>query len=89
MLSCGGGGKLFRAVYLVPTHMVIKVKIILLILLFFKLSECGNISVINTIQVKISTFLCRIVSYAKCRGRVQDVKCSLSCPLPPPTWVSK
>ena len=64
MLSCkeGGGGKLSRPVYLAPQPLGYQSKIILL--RFYKVSECDYVSIINIIQVKFSCFLCRIVLYA-------------------------
>ena len=62
-LVAGVGGKLSRPVYLAPTHLGIKVKVLCLFF-FFKLSECEDVSIISIIQVKFSCFLCQIVLYA-------------------------
>ena len=62
MLSCRGGGKLSRPVYLAPTHLGIKV-ILLCLYYHSQLSECKDVSIINIIQVKFSCILCRIVLY--------------------------
>ena len=45
--SCRGGGKLSRPVYLAPNPPEYQSKNILLILLFFKLSECDEVTFIN------------------------------------------
>ena len=63
MLSCMGGGKLSRPVYLAPHPPEYQSKSIVPILLF-KLSVWEDVSIINIIQVKFSCFLCQIVLYA-------------------------
>ena len=62
MLSCRGGGKLSRPVYLAPTYLGIKVKCFAKST-YFKLSECEDVSIINIIQVKFSCFLFSNVPY--------------------------
>ena len=62
MLSFRGGGKLSRQVYLAPTHLGIKVKVYANST-YFNLSDCEDVSIINTIQVKFICYLCQIVPY--------------------------
>ena len=59
---------MFRGVYLEPCPPWHQIKIILLVLFIFKLSEYEDVSIINMIQVKFSSFLRRIVSCCKGGG---------------------
>ena len=88
MLSCRGGGKLSRAVYLAPNPPGYQSKIILLILLILNLSEYQYVSIKNIIQVKFSCFLSGIVSYAKLQEWGQAAQGGLSS-LHPPGYQSK
>ena len=63
MLSCMGGGKLSRPVYLDPHPLGYQSKTYFANSTYFKLFECEDVSIINIIQVKFSCFLCRIVPY--------------------------
>ena len=87
MLSCRGGDKLSRPVYLPFTHLGIKVKLFCLFCLFL-LSVWEDSSIINIIQVQFSCFLYRIVPSAQLQGLGQAVHANLSPPSPL-TWVSK
>ena len=64
MLSCRGGGKLSRPVYLAPHPLGYQSEFFFVNSTYFKLSECEDVSIINIIQVKFSCFLCQIVLYA-------------------------
>ena len=72
-----------QAVFISPIHPPgYHSKMILLIQLNFKPFQCGDVSIMNIIQVKFSFFLCSIVSYSKLQGWRQAVQGSLSCPHP-------
>ena len=62
MLSCRGGGKLSRPVYLNPHPFGFQSKIIVLILLTY-LSDCEDVSIIYKIQVKIQLVFLSYVLY--------------------------
>ena len=68
MLSCRGGGKLSRPVYLDPHPPEYQSKNNFANSTYFKLSECDDVSIINIIQVKFSCFLCQIILYASLHG---------------------
>ena len=81
MLSCRGGGKLFRPVYLDPHPPEYQSKNYFANSTYFKLSECDDVSIINIIQVKFSCFLCQIDLYASLH--VWGVSCPGQFILPP------
>ena len=70
MLSCtgggGGGGQAVQASLSCPPPIWVSKKNYFAKFSHFKLhvSECEDVSIINTIQVKFSCFLCPIVLYA-------------------------
>ena len=71
MLSCMGGGKLSRLVYLAPHppgYQSKSIVPILLILNYLKLSERKDVSIIYIIQVKFSCFFVRLFCMLSCRG---------------------
>ena len=81
-LVAGMGGKLSRAVNLTPTW-ILKV-IFHAYPICFKLSEYKFITIIIIIQIKLSCFLCHLVSYPWLQEWGQAVQGGLSCPHPPP-----
>ena len=80
MLSCRGCGQSVQGSVSCPSHPPGYQSEQILHSTYFKLSKCGDVSILNIIQVKFSCFLCRIVLYAKLQGWGQAVQGSFSCP---------
>ena len=83
MLSCKGGAKLSRPVYLSPHPPGYQKRFLFANSNNLKLSECKDVCIINIFKSNSTVFSDALFCMLSCKGEGQAVQATLSNPYPP------